>query len=360
MDISFVKQNLDRCSTFLVNPQLQAEGITDATRGSNICRDETNNLNIHKEKKGLLFKKVNTRYSSYTDKLILKDTTYKQLNEIITTFYPGLFMYYKTTPDTSFNKLIEISKKFSDYNSTQLNQPVYGNNSTVGTTRFNDYDTIKQLIIDMEKNIYRTDKTSGILDLSWQLQTNILTDATGYLLNSGQFFSCSGQLFDVSNSSTSPFAVGNLSDKFGDTDIEIFNKSQLMFGSGEENIKTTGDYANMDLSGQMNLDTEIKRLENIPNTNTMAPVSIINQYLNQINNFYNRQLNNMLGPATHSQQSRLQFVDNKLDTEKTTFFTYDNCNNQVYNTIPSITGDRLFNYNGPMPYDDPYGLSTFK
>jgi len=365
-DISFVKQNIDKCSTIITNPQLQFPGITDITQFYNICRDENNNRNIYKEKKGLLFKKINDSYTSYAEKLILKDTTYKQLKEIIRVYYPDLFIYYKNKAnlqqlDTSFNRYIQISKKFSDYKSERLNKLVYGNTSNIGTTTFNDYDTIKQLIIDMEKDMNRTVREIGLHDLSWQLQTKTLENTSNmYLLNPGQFLSCSGQIYDVRTSETSPFAVGNTMDKFGDTDLEIFDNSQLMFGSGDKNIKTTGDYANLDLSAQMNLDVAFNRLENIPNTSTMVPVSIINQYLNQINNFYNRQLNNMLGVATHSQQPRLQFIDNKLDIEKTSFFTYDNCNNEVYNTFPSITGDHLFNYKGPTPYEDIDRITSIK
>ena len=93
-------------------------------------------------------------------------------------------------------------------------------------------------------------------------------------------------------------------------------------------------------------------LKNLPSVDQggLAPVSTINQYLTAINNFYEKQMANLIGPKTHSYNQTLQFDIDGLETKETTFFKYDGSFNNTYDCHSSITGNKLFDYCGPSAY----------
>jgi hydrogenase expression/formation protein HypD len=81
-----------------------------------------------------------------------------------------------------------------------------------------------------------------------------------------------------------------------------------------------------------------------------APVSVINTYLNAINSFYEKQIQNLTGPRDHVFNQELVFDNNTLETATPTFFTYDDKPNNTYQCQESVTGNSVFKDCGPAAY----------
>ena len=135
-----------------------------------------------------------------------------------------------------------------------------------------------------------------------------------------------------------------------------FNQSQL---TDFNNNNYFGDPSLNTLENEearfYNTENDFKmQLKNLPDLNqsSMAPVSVINQYMTTINSFYEKQMANMMGPKTHSVNDTLQFDNGTLESKQSTFFSYDNEANNTYDCHSSITGDPNFEYCGPKPYCD--------
>ena len=63
----------------------------------------------------------------------------------------------------------------------------------------------------------------------------------------------------------------------------------------------------------MDLAMEMANLQTIQPGGT-APVSVINQYLNTINGFYENQIQNLIGPRTHAINDQIVFDNNTRTT----------------------------------------------
>lgn len=343
--------NAENCTTFLND--IKKPGTTDIDGINPLdiqrCRKIVNDL-TNKDISGLLFKRIyNTDVVSLYKSDILNNPDVKagDLKNYLTMRYASLETNLEKQQRGKSPNTPEY-KRYMSYKTiiNDLNQRAYDS----------DVTSLKQdlwikVIKEWEENIgFNMDNYD---DYKWKLLNrdgNAITGNTNsYILNPDEFYDCNGTKQTVKTAKAGLFTFGDAS--FADTETEIYNNS--FFGSSSDTIKTLGEYRNTNLSNTNDLDMEIKRLQTIPNSQSTAPVGIINQYLNQINSFYNKQLNNMLGPATHSQQKKLQFIDNDLSIKKTTFFKYDMSSNDVsYATIPSMTGDSQFNYTGPSPYMD--------
>jgi hypothetical protein len=165
---------------------------------------------------------------------------------------------------------------------------------------------------------------------------------TQYLLNEDQFFNCFG---DVSNTQSM---------RFNQQQIQRFQDNDF-FGVSGENIKTASELTPNNYGPSMDLAMELANLENVQPGGT-APVSVINQYLNSINGFYEKQIKNLIGPRTHSINDQVVFDNNTLETKTNTFLTYDNKPNNTYECANSITNDTKFEYCGPTPYYSDFKL----
>lgn len=163
-----------------------------------------------------------------------------------------------------------------------------------------------------------------------------------YLLNEDQFFNCFG---DVSNTQSMLFNQQQIQ-RFQDNDY---------FGVSHETIKTSSELTSNSYGPSMDLAMEMANLQTIQPGGT-APVSVINQYLNTINGFYEKQIKNLIGPRTHSINDQIVFDNNTLETKTNTFLTYENDANNTYECIDSITNDDKFKYCGPTPQYSDFNL----
>jgi hypothetical protein len=97
------------------------------------------------------------------------------------------------------------------------------------------------------------------------------------------------------------------------------------------------------------LEMELRRLETLPASGN-APVNVISSYLNAINSFYEKQIQNLTGLKTNTfTQDSIEDIYS-IQTKKPTFFTYDNTYNNQYQCQDSITGNSAFKYCGPAAY----------
>lgn len=157
---------------------------------------------------------------------------------------------------------------------------------------------------------------------------------TDYLLNSSEFFNCTGVISNTQDLS------------FSEEDIQRFEDEDF-FGVSDETIKTASELTQDVYGPSMDLAMELKYLDTIQEGGT-APVSVINQYLTAINGFYENQIQNLLGPRTHSVNDQLVFDNETLESKESTFLVYENEPNNSYECQESVTGTDIFEYCGPV------------
>jgi len=216
-------------------------------------------------------------------------------------------------------------------------------------------------ILNSLQPVYRVALPNALLqertDYSYRLVNNNnsplnLANPNQYLLNSDQFFNCMGIIKqDISSSFTSAqIADFSNNDYFGTAGRPV-----TQGGLGEASYSALGSIPTNSYPSNNDLEMELKRLETVPASGN-APVSVISTYLNTINSFYEKQIQNASGPREHSYNQQLVFDNNSLETKQSTFFTYNKDVNNVYNCSPSITGNSKFEYCGPEAY---YESPTF-
>ena len=216
-------------------------------------------------------------------------------------------------------------------------------------------------ILNSLQTVYRVALPNALLqertDYSYRLVNNNnsplnLANPNQYLLNSDQFFNCMGIIKqDISSSFTSAqIADFSNNDYFGTAGRPV-----TQGGLGEASYSALGSIPTNSYPSNNDLEMELKRLETVPASGN-APVSVISTYLNTINSFYEKQIQNASGPREHSYNQQLVFDNNSLETKQSTFFTYNKDVNNVYNCSPSITGNSKFEYCGPEAY---YESPTF-
>lgn len=175
----------------------------------------------------------------------------------------------------------------------------------------------------------------------------ITNNGTQYLLNSDQYFDCSGTIF---NSNIGTFSAANIMELsnnnfFGTSGIPI-----RLGGLGDASYNPYGTIAQSDLyPSNKDLEMELRRLETIPSTGNV-PVNIISSYLNAINSFYEKQIQNLTTTKSNAFNQETISDINSIKTIKPTFFTYDDTYNNEYQCQDSITGNSAFKYCGPSAY----------
>ena len=217
-------------------------------------------------------------------------------------------------------------------------------------------------ILNSLQTVYRVALPNALLqertDYSYRVVNNNnisplnLANPNQYLLNSDQFFNCMGEIKqDISSSFTSAqIADFSNNDYFGTAGRPV-----TQGGLGEASYSALGSIPTNSYPSNNDLEMELKRLETVPASGN-APVSVISTYLNTINSFYEKQIQNASGPREHSYNQQLVFDNNSLETKQSTFFTYNKDANNVYDCSPSITGNSKFEYCGPQAY---YESPTF-
>ena len=95
---------------------------------------------------------------------------------------------------------------------------------------------------------------------------------------------------------------------------------------------------------------ELRRLETLPSSGNV-PVNVISTYLNAINTFFEKQIQNLTSTRSSTfSQTPINDIYS-IRTMKPTFFTYDNTsNNNNYQCENSITGNPAFKNCGPAAY----------
>tara|TARA_B100000424_G_C22909690_1_gene483966 strand:- start:113 stop:1342 length:1230 start_codon:yes stop_codon:yes gene_type:complete len=189
-------------------------------------------------------------------------------------------------------------------------------------------------------------KTMEIYDYKYNLlNTQDLTpyidqiNPDKYLLNKDEFFDCFGM---KKNNNDMSFNAQQLKD---------FSENNYFDIADDANYTTLQDNNQRLYPNENDLKMELKNLEQIPEGGNV-PVSVINNYLRTINNFYEKQMYNMMGPKIHNFNEELVFDNNTLKTKESTFFSYDNCYNNTYNCEASVTDNNKFEYCGPAPYNE--------
>ena len=156
------------------------------------------------------------------------------------------------------------------------------------------------------------------------------TYSNQYILNENEFLNCFGEI----ESSDLSFN---------------FTASGDFFGSSDPTLTTFEQSSSNNYGPSAELEMELRRLQNVPPGGN-APVGVINQYLNAINGFYERQISNMMGPKTHTPNNQLVFENDNLEIKTPTFFKYETDPNNEYECQPSITGNDKFKDCGPIAY----------
>jgi hypothetical protein len=212
-------------------------------------------------------------------------------------------------------------------------------------------------IKDILKNLFDSSNTKSLtkLNTTYTLVNKttyqpVINSNTGtpYLLQPDQFFDCSGTL-KINNSGT--FSQSNIielsnNDFFGTSGIPIARG-----GLGDASYNPYGTQTPSDLyPSNKDLELELRRLQTLPSSGNV-PVNIISTYLNAINTFYEKQIQNLTSTRSSTfSQTPINDIYS-IRTMKPTFFTYDNTsNNNTYQCENSITGNSAFKYCGPAAY----------
>ena len=159
-----------------------------------------------------------------------------------------------------------------------------------------------------------------------------------YILNPDQFFDCMGGVNNSNSGTLSQFDISS---------------SKVMLGAIDEgSYNPYGTVAQLDLyPSNKDLEMELRRLETIPSSGNV-PVNVISTYLNAINNFYEKQIQNLTGSKSNTFNQETINDIYSIKTIKPTFFTYTNTYNNEYQCQDSITGNSAFKYCGPSAYYD--------
>jgi hypothetical protein len=175
----------------------------------------------------------------------------------------------------------------------------------------------------------------------------ITNNGTQYILNIDQFFDCSGV---VQNSNSGTFSASDILELSNNNYFGTSGLSIIQGGLGDASYNPYGTLTQADLyPSNKDLEMELRRLETIPASGN-APVNIISSYLNAINSFYEKQIQNLTGLKTNTfTQDSIEDIYS-IQTKKPTFFTYDNTYNNQYQCQDSITGNSAFKYCGPAAY----------
>lgn len=143
----------------------------------------------------------------------------------------------------------------------------------------------------------------------------------------------------------------NLNKDISKNQFDTFFANNTRFGvSSDAQYKTQQDLLETNYPSQRDLELEMKNLPSLNQTGT-APVSVINLYMSAINRFYEKQLDNMLGPRTHTIQKTIDFTNDGLSINDK-FFTYNSydTSNNTYPCEASILGNNEFKYCGPAAF----------
>ena len=325
-------------TTYIDLQQLQIN--VDYRLTKTLCND----LSSNNYKRGLLFKKNNSSINIFDVPAILpKDLIDFIMNSDFSSRLPLTEASYNTSfaERNNINSHIQLLNYLNDQLVNRQNlqsnlsrRVTYADLTTLEQNRYNEAKR------DLKRIFTRYNiPSSNYLDISYNLTKADLTTSP-YIINPNEFLNCFGEI--KPNSDSLMFSASNL--------IELSNNDY--FGVGRDSSYVAyGSNLSTSYSTSNDLEMELARLERIPSSGN-APVSVINTYLNAINNFYEKQIANLTGPRDHVFNQELVFDNNTLETATPTFFTYDNSANNSYQCQESVTGNSLFKDCGPTAYNN--------
>jgi len=329
----------------------------DYMKARSICNTmnaESDTFNM----KGMLFKK------SETDSFVLEDPNIlpKDILDIIAT--SNIISILNESEKVNFrieilSKLEELNDQLFDYaRKNNLQRPIQvsdlkllKNSRGEIVDRTNDFNTIKTRL----KGLYNSSNKKLLTskNISYTLvNKNDTTNTyqpigTQYILNTDQFFDCSGVIHSTNSGTLIQSDLDDLSnnDYFGTSGRPISQG-----GLGDASYNAYGSITQPELyPSNKDLEMELRRLETIPSSGN-APVNIISSYLNTINNFYDKQIQNLINSRSNAFNQETINDIYSIKTIEPTFFTYDDSYNNEYQCQDSITGNSAFKYCGPSAY----------
>jgi len=319
----------------------------DYAKATSICNtmDPTSTVS---NMKGTLFKKSDSSSNVLDDPNILP----KDILDIIATsnFKSSLTENNKNILETRVIAPLEIMNTYLFDNSRQNNLQRPINISDLTSSQKIELENIIKILKDLytSSNSKLLTKTTTTYTLvSKNDYQPVLKDGVKYLLNPDQFFDCSGIIHSGNSGTLSASDIIDLSnnDYFGTSGIPIRRG-----GLGDASYNPYGTLTQADLyPSNKDLEMELRRLETIPASGNV-PVNIISTYLNAINSFYEKQIQNLTNTRSSTfSQTPINDIYS-IRTMKPTFFTYDHTTNNDYQCQDSITGNSAFKYCGPSAY----------
>ena len=319
----------------------------DYAKATSICNtmDPTSTVS---NMKGTLFKKSDSSSNVLDDPNILP----KDILDIIATsnFKSSLTENNKNILETRVIAPLEIMNTYLFDNSRQKNLQRPINISDLTSSQKIELENIIKILKDLytSSNSKLLTKTTTTYTLvSKNDYQPVLKDGVKYLLNPDQFFDCSGIIHSGNSGTLSASDIIDLSnnDYFGTSGIPVRRG-----GLGDASYNPYGTLTQADLyPSNKDLEMELRRLETIPASGNV-PVNIISSYLNAINSFYEKQIQNLTNTRSSTfSQTPINDIYS-IRTMKPTFFTYDHTTNNDYQCQDSITGNSAFKYCGPSAY----------
>jgi hypothetical protein len=209
--------------------------------------------------------------------------------------------------------------------------------------------TLKELYNSSNTPLITTTKTDTKYKLLGKNNTTNTYQPIGtqYILNIDQFFDCSGV---VQTSNRGTFSTSDILDLSNNNYFGTSGRPINQGGLGDASYNPYGTLTQADLyPSNKDLEMELRRLETLPASGN-APVNVITSYLNAINSFYEKQIQNLTGLKTNTFTKDSIEDIYSIKTKQPTFFTYDNTYNNEYQCQDSITGNSAFKYCGPSAY----------
>jgi hypothetical protein len=319
----------------------------DYAKATSICNtmDPTSTVS---NMKGTLFKKSDSSSNVLDDPNILP----KDILDIIATsnFKSSLTENNKNILETRVIAPLEIMNTYLFDNSRQKNLQRPINISDLTSSQKIELENIIKILKDLytSSNSKLLTKTTTTYTLvSKNNYQPVLKDGVKYLLNPDQFFDCSGIIHSGNSGTLSASDIIDLSnnDYFGTSGIPVRRG-----GLGDASYNPYGTLTQAELyPSNKDLEMELRRLETIPASGNV-PVNIISTYLNAINGFYEKQIQNLTNTRSSTfSQTPINDIYS-IRTMKPTFFTYDHTTNNDYQCQDSITGNSAFKYCGPSAY----------
>ena len=319
----------------------------DYLKAKSICNTMDESSNIYYVD-GTLFKKINTSYNILDDPNILP----KDILDLIATtnIRSSLTTNNKIILESDIITPLEIINDnlilYLRQNNLQRQISISDLTDSQRTRLASIKTMLKGLFNSSNRNLITKTDISYTL-INKDTYQPVVKNGFPYLLKPDQFFDCSGTIKTGNVGEFLPSAILELSnnDFFGTSGIPVSRG-----GLGDASYNPYGTLTQADLyPSNKDLEMELRRLETLPASGNV-PVNIISTYLNAINSFYEKQIQN-LTTTRSSTFSQTPINDiYSIRTMKPTFFTYDHSTNNDYQCENSITGNSAFKYCGPSSY----------